>query len=133
MELTRASAFGREDLHKLVDNAESIDMERLFDSGYVMKQAGRFEGCFVLENKDEQTLWLRQMYVTENAVVSLPGLLEAVLALAKEQQVEHVVIYSHHRHLDIILAALQFSEQTNKSVVDNSVDNSGKWWIYNVS
>lgn len=133
MELIKARDVAREDLKKLVDNYESIEMERLIHSGYVMKQAGHFEGCFVLENKDQQTLWLRQMYVTKDTVISLPILLEAVLALAKERQVGHVVIHSHHTTLDTILEALQFSKQIETSGVDNLVDNPGKWWIYNVS
>src|SRR5699024_8987862 len=101
--------------------------------GYIIKQADSLEGCFVLENTNNNTLWLRQMYVTKDAVISLPGLLEAVLELAKIEQAENVIIHSHQAELDIVLEALQFSPQTDALYVDNSVDISGKWWSYKVS
>lgn len=133
MELIKARDVAIEDLYKLVDNNKSIDTENLLRSGYVMKQADHLEGCFVLERNDANTVWLRQMYVMKDAVTSLPVLLEAVLALAEKKHAANVVIHSHQSALDTILEALQFFPQTEASVVDKSVDITGKWWVYKVS
>ena len=132
MELIRASKVTPNRLYKLVDTNHSIDVEKLLLDGYVIKQSDRLEGCFVLENTTENRLWLRQMYITKDAVTSLPALLEAILALAENEQTD-VIIHSHHETLDTVLEALQFFQQAKPEPVDNLVDNSGKWWIYKVS
>lgn len=133
MKLIKACDVAVEDIHTLVDINQLIDIEKLLNSGYVMKQDDRFEGCFVLENKDSNTLWLRQLFITRDAVTSLPVLLESVLALAKESQAEQVVILSHQGTLDTVLEALQFFPQIDTSSVDKPVENYGKWWMYKVS
>jgi len=133
MELIKACDVAVEDLHNLVDINQLVDIEKLLESGYVMKQGNRFEGCFVLEEKDPHTIWLRQLFVMREAVTSLPVLLESILALAKTSRAEHVVILSHQGTLDTVLEALQFYPQTDTLTVDNSVENDGKWWMYKVS
>ena len=132
MELIKAKDVATQDIHTFVDNNQTIDMEKLLDSGYIMKRDDCFEGCFVLEERDPQTLWLRQLFVMKKAVTTLPVLLETILALAKSEQAEQVVIYSHQDSLDMILEALQLYPQTDTSAVDNPVENIGKWWMYKV-
>jgi len=131
--LMKAKDATARDIHRLVDSNKSIDTEKLYQTGYVIKQADHLEGCFVLEKMENNTLWLRQMFVTKEAVISLPGLLEAVLALAKNEEADNVIIHSHQVELDIVLEALQFFPQTDATYVDNSVDIPGKWWAYKVS
>lgn len=132
MDIIPANDVQEADLCTLVDKDQTIDHDELRRSGYVIKHADILEGCFVLDEKEDRIYWLRQMYMTQNAVTSLPALLEAVLALAAKKQAERVVIYSHQQAVDTILEALQFFPQNGGSAVDNVVDNGGKWWAYSI-
>lgn len=133
MDIIAANDVQETELDTLVDMAPSIERKELRRAGYVIRHAEALEGCFVLEEKEEKVYWLRQMYMTQHAVTSLPALLEAVLALATKKQAERVIIYSHQEAVDTILAALHFTPQTNGSDVERSVDNSGEWWEYRIS
>ncbi|HLR09233.1 MAG TPA: hypothetical protein VK136_08265 [Bacillota bacterium] len=133
MKIIPAAHAPKMQLRSFLDTNNMIDEARLLAAGYVVEMKGRLEGCFVLEAIDSDVYWLKQMYMTKNAALSLPGLLEAVLALAKQKQAQTVYVYSHQLFVDIILEALQFHPQEKGIVVDNDANKPGNWWAYNVS
>lgn len=133
MDIIKANEVESAELRTFVDTSQSIDQRKLLQSGYVIRQSDALEGCFVLEETVGKAYWLKQMYLTKNAVTSLPVLFEAVVALAKRKQAERLIIYSHQHAIDTILEALQFYPQNDRSSVDNPVNNQGRWWEYSIS
>ncbi|WP_163969493.1 GNAT family N-acetyltransferase [Oceanobacillus halotolerans] len=133
MKLLPANQASRGKLEGFVHDHEGIDRDLLLEKGYVVLLQEKIEGCFVLDTLEEDVYWLKQLYVTKNAAISLPALIEAVLALAKRKEAKEVFVHSHQPMVDQLLEALQFYPQKDTKIVDKYPIEKGKWWTYSVS
>ena len=133
MRLIRANQVSVEKMEEFLMHNENVKKDGLMKHGYVMELNGKIEGCFVLEEMDNEMYWLKQLYITKNEAARLPVLLESILVLAKEQHAKTVYVHSHQPVVDIILDALQFHPQKEDSFVDKYEKQEGNWWSYQVS
>lgn len=120
-------------LETFLANNEGIKIETLLGSGYVVEVNEKIIACFALEEISGNRLWLKQLYITKKEATILPLLLETILTLAKEKKAKVVCVNSVQPMVDVILAALEFHEQENKVLEQETDLTSGKWWTYNVS
>ncbi|SFB26336.1 hypothetical protein SAMN04488072_11234 [Lentibacillus halodurans] len=133
MELIAANHASEEKLEQFLQNNQDVERNLLLEKGYVVELKGTIEGCFVMDLVDNDVYWLKQLYVTKNAAASLPVLLEAILAMAKEKQAKQVFVHSHQPMVDVLLESLQFYPQKENTFVGTSPDKEGNWWTYHVS
>lgn len=133
MNLIRANQVSVEKMEAFLMNNENVKKDGLMKHGYVVELNDKIEGCFVLEEMDNEMYWLKQLYITKNEAAKLPVLLESILVLAKEQHAKKVYVHSHQPVVDIILDALQFHPQKGKLFVDKHTNQEGNWWSYQVS
>jgi N-acetylglutamate synthase-like GNAT family acetyltransferase len=133
MNLIRANQVSVEKMEAFLLNNENVKKDGLMRHGYVVELNGNIEGCFVLEEIDDEMYWLKQLYITQQEAAKLPVLLESILVLAKEKDAKTVYVHSHQPIVDIILDALQFHPQKEKLIVDKHTNHEGNWWSYQVS
>ncbi|RLL42896.1 hypothetical protein D8M04_15215 [Oceanobacillus piezotolerans] len=121
-------------LEAFLRNNEGLDRTSLTAKGYVVEIKDKIEGCFVLEEVEENKVyWLKQLYITRTEANKLPVLVETILALAKTKQAKRVYVHSHQPIVDLLLQALQFHPQKEVSFVDKHPESKGNWWSYQVS
>ncbi|WP_010648379.1 hypothetical protein [Oceanobacillus massiliensis] len=111
----------------------NVNKKQVYEKGYVVEIKQKIEGCFVLEQVEENIYWLKQLYITQTEAGRLPFLLESILTLAKQQNAKSVYVHSHQPVVDILLEALQFHPQKEHMFEDKYPTNKGSWWAYNVS
>ncbi|GAB4074815.1 hypothetical protein GCM10028778_23180 [Barrientosiimonas marina] len=133
MELITAEHASEEKLNDFLQHNQNLEREQLLAKGYVVEFAGKIEGCFVMDDVADRVYWLKQLFVTKQAASSLPVLLEAILALAREKQAQQVFVHSHQPMVDVLLESLQFHPQKDNEFVQSSPNNEGYWWMYHVS
>jgi N-acetylglutamate synthase-like GNAT family acetyltransferase len=133
MRLIRANQVSVEKMEEFLTHNQNVKKDGLMKHGYVVEMDGKIEGCFVLEEMDNEMYWLKQLYITQTQAARLPVLLESILALAKEQHAKTVYVHSHQPVVDIILDALQFHPQKENTFVDKRANQNGNWWSYQVS
>ncbi|MHA6250668.1 GNAT family N-acetyltransferase [Oceanobacillus sp. CAU 1775] len=121
------------ELQDYLDRNEYISKNVLLENGYVVEISGKIEGSFVLEEIDEATLWLKQLYITQAQAAKLPALLETILQLARKRNAKSVYVHSHQPVVDILLEALKFQVTENKLSIPTKPSASGSWWSYHVS
>lgn len=114
-------------------NNEHIDKHELWEMGYVVAGEEKIVGCFILQQVENDSYWLKQLYIIKDEAGKLPFVLESVLALAKQEQARHVYTHSHQPVVDMLLDALQFNKKDQQPPVDNQSKKSGTWWTYQVS
>ncbi|CDQ38288.1 MULTISPECIES: GNAT family N-acetyltransferase [Virgibacillus] len=120
-------------IDKFLENNPNVKRQSLLCKGYVVELKGQIEGCFILEEMEEGTYWLKQLYITQSEAAILPVLLEAILMMAKQQHAQRVYVHSHQPVVDILLEALQFHPQKERVFVDKYDKSEGNWWLYHVS
>ncbi|GAA0436500.1 MAG: hypothetical protein ACQEWU_15515 [Bacillota bacterium] len=133
MNLIPAYKASSEQIEHFLKNNPNVNQESLLRKGYVVELRGEIEGCFILEEMEEGTYWLKQLYITQSEAAHLPVLLESILLMAKQQHAERVYVHSHQPVVDILLEALQFHPQKEKVFVDKYDKSNGNWWLYHVS
>lgn len=133
MKLIQANRAASELIAPFLENNEQIDKDKLLKSGYVVDINGKISGCFILEWMEDGVYWLKQLYITQEKALTLPLLVESILALAKELQAKKVFTNSHQPMVDILLEAWQFHPQTECTLMDKYHSVKGKWWAYHVS
>ncbi|WP_067728504.1 GNAT family N-acetyltransferase [Oceanobacillus damuensis] len=111
----------------------NVDKQSVYHNGYVVEIKGEIEGCFILDQVENDNFWLKQLYITQSEAGRLPFLLEAILTLAKQRKAKSVYVHSHQPVVDILLEALQFHPQKEKMFEDKYPVTKGSWWAYNVS
>lgn len=113
---------------------EHLDQDSLLKSGYLVEEKGQIIGCFMIEPIEQDSYWLKQLYITQTKARLLPALLEATLTLAKRKRAKKVFVFSHQPMVDIILSALQFHEDhTRNNFIKDKQYRQGTWWTYDVS
>ncbi|MBU5267980.1 hypothetical protein [Virgibacillus proomii] len=133
MNLIQANKASRERLEQFLQTNPNVNKHSLFQYGYVVEMRGNIEGCFTLEEIEEGTYWLKQLYITQSEAAILPVLLEAILTMAKQKHAQRVYVHSHQPVVDILLEALQFHPQKERVSVNNYDKSNGNWWLYHVS
>ncbi|WP_156291995.1 GNAT family N-acetyltransferase [Oceanobacillus salinisoli] len=134
MNIIPAKKATAEQLEDFFNRNENLDKDGLLDKGYVVEMNENIEGCFILDEVEEEGVyWLKQLYITRTEANKLPVLLESILTIAKSKQAKSVYVHSHQPVVDILLEALQFHPQTESSFVDKHPIDKGNWWSYNVS
>lgn len=133
MKLISTRHAPRKKVERFLINNQDVDKQTLMKNGYVVEVNSNIEGCFILEQESEGVYWLKQLHVTKQAAPALPVLLEAILALAKEQNARSVYVHSHQPMVDVLLEALQFHPQKQSAFVDKHPREHGNWWTYSVS
>src|SRR5699024_8118774 len=120
-------------LETFLANNEGIKKETLLGSGYVVEVNEKIIACFALEEISGSRLWLKQLYITKKEATILPLFIDTILTLAKVTQAKVVRVNSVQPMVDVILAALEFHEQKNEMLEQETELTNGKWWTYNVS
>lgn len=120
-------------LESFFEKNGSLDRQLVYQEGYVVEIGGAIEGCFLLQQVEEGTLWLKQLYITQAEAMKLPVLLETILTMAKELEAKSVYVKSHQPVVDILLEALQFNRREKVDFQARQSDSAGKWWTYSVS
>ncbi|MGP4106170.1 GNAT family N-acetyltransferase [Virgibacillus sp. L01] len=133
MKLIAANQTSQEKLENFLKSNDNVEQDLLKKKGYVVEIEDNIQGCFILDSIEEGIYWLKQLYITKDYAKSLPVLLEAILAMAKEKQAKKVFVHSHQPMVDVLLEALQFYPQKENDLVDKSPIDKGSWWTYNVS
>lgn len=133
MKLIRANQVSYEALEQFLIKNENVDGRKLAHDGYVVEIDGNIEGCFVLQQVETGNYWLKQLYITQSEAAKLPVLLEAILALAKENEAKHVHVHSHQPVVDLLLEALQFHPQPGNPFPEKTEQMNGNWWRFHVS
>lgn len=134
MELIRANKISFDQLEHFLEQNEAVDGKKLIQSGYVVVSDESIIGCFVLESVDAFTsYWLQQLYMVRKEAAKLPVLLESIIQLAREQDVKRVYVHSHQPGVDVLLEALQFTQQTKRGLAFQKKRPTGNWWTYSVS
>ncbi|SDQ12907.1 GNAT family N-acetyltransferase [Virgibacillus salinus] len=133
MKLIAANQASQEKLESFLTSNDNVEQDLLKKKGYIVEIDNNIEGCFILDSIDDDIYWLKQLYITKDYAKSLPVLLEAILAMAKEKQAKKVFVHSHQPMVDILLEALQFYPQKENILVDKHPIDKGSWWTYNVS
>ncbi len=133
MKLIAANQTSQEKLENFLKSNDNVEQDLLKKKGYVVEIEDNIQGCFILDSIDEGVYWLKQLYITKDYAKSLPILLEAILAMAKEKQATKVFVHSHQPMVDVLLEALQFYPQKENTLVDKRPIDKGSWWTYNVS
>lgn len=121
---------------KLVDDFLSQNVElnpvSLMNDGYIVSVEDRIAGCFILDQFNDHSYWLRQLHITKGDTMKLPVIIEAILALAGEKNANDLYVNSHHVMVDIILEALQFHSTLKPTQSKRKSESNGKWWIYRI-
>lgn len=133
MHLVRAHDISYDRLNAFLQKNQTVDKVNLLKNGYVVEIEDKIEGCFILEKLEKETFWLKQLFITKAHASMLPVLLEAILTLAKQQEATIVYVHSQQPVVDLLLEALQFHPQKERTPVDKQTVNNGNWWSYNVS
>lgn len=115
--------------HFLNNNAE-INRRQLIEKGFVVEMDNAIKGCFVIEHVNDDTYWLKQLYMNQEEIISLPLLIEAIIQQAKKLEIKTMYVHSHQHIVDQLLEALQFYPQRSPEFVDKNRDAKGKWWAY---
>lgn len=121
------------ELQDYLERNEYLVEDTLLAGGYVVEISGKIEGSFLLDEIDEETLWLKQLYITQAQAAKLPVLLETILQLARKRHAKSVYVHSHQPVVDILLEALKFQVTENKLSMPTSPSSSGSWWSCSVS
>lgn len=121
------------ELEEYLARNEYIMQDALLESGYVVEISGKIEGSFLLDEIDEGTLWLKQLYITQAQAAKLPVLLETILQLARKHGAKMVYVHSHQPVVDILLEALKFQVSEKQLNIPINPSTSGSWWSYHVS
>lgn len=133
MNLIQANKVSQEKLDYFLQSNPHMNKCSLLQKGYVVEIKGKIEGCFMLEEMEEGTYWLKQLYITQSEAAVLPVLLESILTMAKQQLAKRVYVHSHQPVVDILLEALQFHPQKERAFVNKIDQKDGNWWLYHVS
>lgn len=118
--------------HFLMKN-EAINAEQLLENGFVVEIDDAIKGCFVIEPLDQETYWLRQLYMTQEEILALPLIIESIVQRAQERNIKNIYVHSHQQVVDELLETLEFYPQTAPKPVDKDTFNKGNWWVYAVS
>jgi len=133
MELIRANQVSREFLVSFLQGHEHVNEHQLLDKGYVVVKNDRLIGCFVLNEVEDDQIWLQQLYMIKEEAIKLPILIETILTLAKQQAPTTIYVNSHQSLVDIILDSLQFRQETEGIWLDGTYRSTGKWWTYPIT
>jgi len=133
MELIRANQVSKELLINFLQGNQNVNEDQLLDKGHVVVDNDRLIGCFVLEEVEDNQIWLQQLYVIKEEAMKLPILIEAILTLAKQQAAMTIYVNSHQLLVDIILESLQFRQEAEGVLLNGIYRSTGKWWTYPIT
>lgn len=134
MEFIRANEVSIDQLEDFLEQNDAVDSKKLIQSGYVVFHNNLIIGSFVLETVDAFTsYWLQQLYMVREEAAKLPVLLESIIQLAREKDVKRMYVHSHQPGVDVLLEALQFTQQTKRDLIFQKQRPTGNWWTYLVS
>lgn len=133
MQLIQTRHAIKEHVETFLSQNEEIDREKLISKGFVVYVDNKITGCFILDHLSEHSYWLRQLYVIKEETMTLPLLIETILALAEEQGAREVCVNSNQKMVDIVLEALHFYPQEQPNVSKLQVRRAGIWWAYQLS
>lgn len=132
MKMIEARAADRKKVNHFLLNNESINAEQLLDKGFVVEMNDAITGCYVIESIDKQTYWLKQLYMNQEEIFSLPLLIEAIIKRAEQQEVTKIYVHSHQQVVDQLLHTLEFYPQEDPVHVHQGQISGGRWWAYEV-
>lgn len=132
MKMVQARVADSEKVEHFLMNNETINGEQLLEKGFVVEMDNVIKGCFIIEAIDQETYWLRQLYMNHDEIISLPLIIDSIIERAQERSVKRIYVNSHQQVVDELLETLQFYPQTAPLDVHNGVITKGKWWAYQV-
>lgn len=132
MKMIEARTADREKVDLFLLNNEAINAEQLLDSGFVIEINDRIAGCYVIESVDEETDWLKQLYMNQDEIFSLPLLIETIIQRSKQRGVATIYVHSHQRVVDHLLSTLHFYPQNDPVHVHHGSKAGGTWWAYTI-
>lgn len=134
MNLVRADEISEQKLMDFLKSVNSLKQNNFIKHGYVIEKDHTIIGCFILKQREDESLWLKQLYISQNTARSLPLLFEMILRLAQQKKARGLYLFSHQPMIDIILEALQFHQTAERFSSKNPGQASkGKWWYYKLS
>lgn len=133
MKLIQASQLTEAEFNQFVENNEHIKRRALREKGYVFEMNGEICGCFQLEEVENGSYWLKQLYITKAKARQLPLLLEVILLYAKKQQAKRIYAHSQQPVTDLLLDSFSFSLQKDHNINIEHNHTNGHWWLYQVS
>lgn len=133
MKMVQASGADPKKVEHFLMKNEAINAEQLLEKGFVVEIDDAIKGCFVIEPLDQETYWLRQLYMTQEEIIALPLIIESIVHRAQERNIKNIYVHSHQQVVDELLETLEFYPQTAPKSVDKGKVQQGKWWAYAIS
>ncbi len=133
MKMVQARVADPKKVEHFLMNNEAINGEQLLEKGFVVEVDDAIKGCFVIEPVDQETYWLRQLYMNQEEVISLPLIIESIIQQAQARDVKKIYVNSHQQPVDDLLKSLQFYPQTAPAHVYEGIIKQGKWWVYAIN
>lgn len=133
MKMVHAREADQQQVEHFLMNNEAINGEQLMKKGFVVQVDNSIKGCFVIERIDQETYWLRQLYMNKEEVISLPLIMDSIIVQAREDNIKRIFVHSHQQVVDELLSTLEFYPQTAPLQVHEGVIQKGKWWAYAIN
>ncbi|HLR15255.1 MAG TPA: hypothetical protein VK144_05485 [Bacillota bacterium] len=132
MELIEAKIADPQKVQQFLMTNESIQSEQLLKKGFVVEINKDIKGCFIIDYIDPETYWLRQLYMNQEEMFSLPLLIDSIIQHGKEKGIRSVYVHSHQQVVDELLSTLDFHSQSAPRHIKDGVIQRGKWWVYTI-
>lgn len=132
MELIEAKVADQHKVQRFLMMNEDIQSEQLLEKGYVVEINEDIKGCFIIDLVDQETYWLRQLFMNQEEMFSLPLLIDSIIQHGKEKGIRSVYVHSHQQAVDKLLSTLDFHPQSAPRHIKNGIIQQGNWWVYTI-
>lgn len=132
MELIEAKVADQQKVQQFLMTNERIQSDQLMDKGFVVEINEDIKGCFIIDYIDRETYWLRQLYMNQGEMFSLPFVIDSIIQRGKEKGIRRVYVYSHQQVVDELLSTLEFYPQSAPQHIKSGVTQQGNWWAYTI-
>lgn len=133
MQFKKVSSKDLDELKAFAEESELFSKPIPMLSSYVIKLEGKIICWLQLEYMDDQTYWLKKLFICEREALKLPDILQLVLQYVKKQQAKTIYVYSKRPITDLLLASFSFTLQIEEAGQLPYKNATGKWWMYHVS
>lgn len=135
MKLKKATAVNQADLHSFMAHHEHFETPHNFNekTSYVIENQGAIISWFQLELLDDDTAWLKKLFIVQNEALKLPIVLQTIIQYVSEYELNALYVHSQQLVTDLLLSSFSFNLQSVEQLRPFQREQGGKWWYYHLA
>lgn len=132
MKLKKATAIPESELNTFIGQHDWFHQVEIINknSSYVIQDGETIISWFQLESIDEENVWLKKLFISQNEALKLPSVLHTIIEYAKSENAHTIFVHSKQPVTDLLLSSFSFSLQSPDTRFPFQEEREGNWWFY---